>query len=189
MKANEAVTDVVKDIEKRFPDAQMELVEVSQALLDDVVVEMKKWRFIEENMFLYDDEENPLRNTWVDVEGEGYGWVWNTVEDSPEAWHHLMVERVMDYVTKRSLEGQALVIREADSVTYRFFNRENWRDISFTFSDHKPFFGAILDAEEEEDGLLFQELATSIEQANAYAEGDASHVTIRTVTIEDKKES
>ncbi len=36
---------------------------------------IKKHKYIEVCKFWYDDEENPDENTWVDVEGIGYGWL------------------------------------------------------------------------------------------------------------------
>ena len=34
-------------------------------------------KYIEVKEYLYDDESDPELNTWVDIEGIGYGWIWN----------------------------------------------------------------------------------------------------------------
>ena len=33
-------------------------------------------KYIDVKEYLYDDESNPDLNTWVDIEGIGYGWIW-----------------------------------------------------------------------------------------------------------------
>lgn len=39
---------------------------------------IKKHKYIDICSFWYDDKKNPKLNTWVDVEGIGYGWIWCT---------------------------------------------------------------------------------------------------------------
>lgn len=37
--------------------------------------QIKKYKYIEICHFWYDDKENPDINTWIDVEGIGFGWL------------------------------------------------------------------------------------------------------------------
>lgn len=175
---------VLHDIKKRYPEAHLEVKRINQELLDDMLNSMSEKRFIEEATYYYDDEDNPLENTWIDVEGEGYGWAFLTVEDTPEAWHAMMENRVKEYVSKRALDGEALVIREEESITYRLFNRDNWHDIAFTFSDKHWD-----DESSAEDTSFFDDLQESLQQLEAYANGDDSGVTVRVVTLDKQEES
>lgn len=175
---------IIKKEQERYPESHIEVKEVTQELLDEMLVDMSKRRFIEEATFYYDDEDNPLENTWIDVEGEGYGWAWMNVEETPEAWHTMMENRVKEYVSKRAFDGQALVSRQEDTVTYRLFNRENWHDIAFTFSDKHWD-----DESSEEDTSFFDDLQESLQQLDAYANGDDSGVTVRVVTLDKQEES
>lgn len=37
---------------------------------------IKKYKYIEVAEFWYDDENDPELNTWLNIEGIGYGWLW-----------------------------------------------------------------------------------------------------------------
>lgn len=37
---------------------------------------IKRYKYIDVIECWYDDEERPDYNTWIDVEGIGYGWLW-----------------------------------------------------------------------------------------------------------------
>lgn len=37
---------------------------------------IKKYKYIEVCEFWYDETEYPDLNTWIDIEGIGYGWIW-----------------------------------------------------------------------------------------------------------------
>ena len=41
----------------------------------DINISLKK-KYTEVCEYWYDDEENPDRLVWIDVEGVGYGWMW-----------------------------------------------------------------------------------------------------------------
>lgn len=36
----------------------------------------KEYKYIDVIELWYDDEDNPDRNNWIDIEGMGYGWLW-----------------------------------------------------------------------------------------------------------------
>lgn len=38
--------------------------------------QIKKYKYIEVTHYWYEDENRPEHNTWIDVEGIGYGWLW-----------------------------------------------------------------------------------------------------------------
>lgn len=38
--------------------------------------QIKKYKYIEVEHYWYEDEDRPEHNTWIDVEGVGYGWLW-----------------------------------------------------------------------------------------------------------------
>lgn len=37
---------------------------------------IKRYKYIDVHEYWYDDEENPNCNTWIDIEGIEYGWLW-----------------------------------------------------------------------------------------------------------------
>lgn len=37
---------------------------------------LKRYKYIDVTEYWYDDPEHPDRNTWIDIEGMGYGWLW-----------------------------------------------------------------------------------------------------------------
>lgn len=37
---------------------------------------INKFKYIDVMEFYYDDKEHPDDNTWIDIEGIGYGWIW-----------------------------------------------------------------------------------------------------------------
>lgn len=43
---------------------------------------LNSFKYIDVTEFWYDDISCPNRNTWVDVEGIGYGWIWLNYENS-----------------------------------------------------------------------------------------------------------
>lgn len=42
----------------------------------EIKIPVKKYKYIEVCTYYYDSEDNPELNTWIDVEGIGYGWLW-----------------------------------------------------------------------------------------------------------------
>lgn len=36
----------------------------------------KIYKYIDIGIYWFDDEENPERCNWIDIEGIGYGWIW-----------------------------------------------------------------------------------------------------------------
>lgn len=98
---------------------------------------------IEERWELYDDEENPDRNTWIDVEGEGYGWAWLTKEDEPSKWHGLIKGLLLDFIEEKreninQKEEYVIHIDTGTQFIYHFIERESSsRDIVYTFSNEE----------------------------------------------------
>ena len=49
-------------------------------IIDDLLKNLSKAKYVEQIDYWYDDEENPTLNTWCDIEGIGYGWIWCATE-------------------------------------------------------------------------------------------------------------
>lgn len=43
---------------------------------DADIPNIRKYKYIDVCEYWYDDKNDPDYNTWVDVEGMGYGWIW-----------------------------------------------------------------------------------------------------------------
>lgn len=43
---------------------------------DADIPDIRKYKYIDVYEYWYDDENDPDYNTWTDVEGMGYGWIW-----------------------------------------------------------------------------------------------------------------
>lgn len=43
---------------------------------------MNSFKYIEVQELWYDDFDHPHKNTWTDIEGIGYGWIWLNYENS-----------------------------------------------------------------------------------------------------------
>lgn len=112
----------------------------------DVLKQMKKslenMRYIEERLEFYDNESDNFENiNWIDIEGEGYGWVW--LNHPPRKWHSLMRKKALRFIrnmketlNKDAVKRYVIVIKEEDSVIYHFIEREeNECDTIYTFSN------------------------------------------------------
>lgn len=57
---------------------------LNEHTIDALMYHLDHHRFVEARHHLYHDENDPLNVCWVDVEGMGYGWVWNDGINDPE---------------------------------------------------------------------------------------------------------
>lgn len=119
----------------------LDVEKVTSSTLDELLSTCNKTKHIEERWELYDDEVDPERNTWIDVEGEGYGWAWLSKKDKPRKWHGIIKELLMHYIEQKKQnlsQSEEYVIRINTDVKmiYHFIERESeMRDIVYTFSN------------------------------------------------------
>ncbi|WP_080845677.1 hypothetical protein [Cytobacillus gottheilii] len=96
----------------------------------------------------YDDERNPFRCNWTDVEGMGYGWVWMQYEEKD--WHKMM-GKLVQHETKSLLKVMDdtlyFVYEKKKAKTYhfvtmgRFVTKGGWReDTIITLSNEELFY-------------------------------------------------
>ncbi|MFK3936497.1 hypothetical protein ACI2JA_03140 [Alkalihalobacillus sp. NPDC078783] len=90
----------------------------------------------------YDDEDDPSRINWIDIEGMGYGWAWSNYEEKD--WHKAMCKVVAyesEYILKDNLNTYYFVYDNSGVKNYHFVNLNQWRqDTIFSFSDNEMFY-------------------------------------------------
>ncbi|MGA4713042.1 hypothetical protein [Bacillus safensis] len=52
------------------------------------------YEHLEFQYHVYDDEEFPYELPWIDIEGCGYGWLWNTTDQ--ENWHTVLAKNIFN---------------------------------------------------------------------------------------------
>lgn len=112
---------------------------VTESILSNMLEKCDNTKHMEERREYYDDEEDLAHNTWIDVEGEGYGWIWS---DKPkEEWHTLLRNLLLEFIKRKESQideaDEYVVIVETNNTTiYHFVERESsLRDTIYTFSD------------------------------------------------------
>lgn len=119
----------------------VEIKNADKLLFNQMIEDCSKQRFIEEKCEFYDDEEldNQTEANWIDLEGEGYGWVFLNY---PEVkWHEVMRLRMIRQIKmfeQRIASGEQMkvvVVKSRDLIIYTFIDREiSLSDLSYTFS-------------------------------------------------------
>ena len=119
----------------------VEIKNADKLLFNQMIEDCSKQRFIEEKCEFYDDEEldNQPEANWIDLEGEGYGWVFLNY---PEVkWHEVMRLRMIRQIKmfeQRIASGEQMkvvVVKSRDLIIYTFIDREiSLSDLSYTFS-------------------------------------------------------
>lgn len=124
-------------------DSIVEIKNADELLFSQMIEDCSKQRFIEEKCEFYDDEEldNQTQANWIDLEGEGYGWVF--VNYPKRKWHKVMRLRVLRQIKmlkERIADGEQInvvVVKNRDLIIYTFIDREIYlSDLSYTFSKH-----------------------------------------------------
>ena len=122
-------------------DSIVEIKNADELLFSQMIEDCSKQRFIEEKCEFYDDEEldNQTQANWIDLEGEGYGWVF--VNYPKRKWHKVMRLRVLRQIKmlkERIADGEQInvvVVKSRDLIIYTFIDREiSLSDLSYTFS-------------------------------------------------------
>ena len=72
---------------------------------------LKKKKYIEVCTYWYDDENNPEFNTWIDVEGIGYGWMWcaNKIRSKFEFLQRRAIKKYVKNILK-TIEDEDIAI-------------------------------------------------------------------------------
>lgn len=137
--------DAAEKLEKDYIEGHSK-ENVELRVLDlDLLIEMKKAsknrRYIEERIEFFDDEDDTTEVSWIDIEGEGYGWVW--LNHPPRKWHSEMRKKMLRFVRnlKKTLADNTekryvIVVNYVDYTVYHFIDREESEcDTIYTFSD------------------------------------------------------
>lgn len=146
MNDNNATGFVEKDYNNQTDVISVNVSVVNRDILYELLITCKGTKHMEERTLLYDDEENPDTNTWEDVEGEGYGWLWLQEEDNEEKWHDLLKLSLEEYICHREKnlgkrKEYVIVVKSYTQIIYHFIEREYSEcDTVFTFSDDDIFY-------------------------------------------------
>lgn len=79
---------------------------------------IKKYKYIEVYEFWYDDADYPDLNTWIDIEGIGYGWIWCANK----------IRRHISFLQKKAIRKWALNLLETienNEKTLYFIDKNN----------------------------------------------------------------
>lgn len=103
-----------------------------QGVLDEETIcaldyHMQNNPFLEAYHYWYHKEDDPHTMCWVDVEGMGYGWIWNDGIDDPlteDVRHKRLVLQHIEQQVRHDFEskGQTLVLtlKGKDKISYHF---------------------------------------------------------------------
>jgi hypothetical protein len=135
-----AANVVATEYQKRDDFISAKLKDVTNKLLREVMKTCNNTKHIEEQIQFYDSEtQGDEVNNWVDVEGEGYGWLWM---NKPERkWHGLIKRNLKSFINDKKKEIKdhkciVLHITTKDLIIYHFIEREEYQqDTVYTFSD------------------------------------------------------
>lgn len=115
---------------------------LTKPVIEEMEEAAKSYPHLEVLLNLYDDSEDPNLNTWTDVEGMGYGWLWN--KHPEEKWH----EELLHHAVKSTSELLHLIgptyflsYEEEANVVYHFVSfDESRKDIIVTMSQEELFY-------------------------------------------------
>ena len=102
------------------------LLQYNPAILSKKEVDfskIKKYKYIDICEFWYDESSDPNLNTWIDVEGIGYGWLWcknNLRKHFSFLQRNVIRKRTMDLLNSIKEETKILCY-EADEIYYYGF--------------------------------------------------------------------
>lgn len=143
MRNKEAIELVKKEYIDNYNPNTVHIEQVSETTLINLLSVCDSTKHMEERIDWYDDEEYPDRNNWVDVEGEGYGWLWVKEENDETKWHGLLRELLLEFIkTKEPTIGDtddyAVIVNTDQKTIYHFVYRESsMYDRIYTFSDEE----------------------------------------------------
>lgn len=139
-----AIENVTDKYKNEYGEHAFHIEEVTESTFQKMIDDCDEKTYIEEIHELYDDEEDRSLNTWIDVEGEGYGWVCSNLPQ--EGWHEAIRDCMFRFIDhKKKQMGQqtehVCIVRTGETVIYHFIERESeLRDTVYTFSDKELEF-------------------------------------------------
>lgn len=80
------------------------------------------FKYIDTHEYWYDEPDNPDYNTWFDVEGIGYGWLWLHNEDSEKLQRKSIINFAMGLYRNSKNE---MCVRRNDEITDIFLENKN----------------------------------------------------------------
>lgn len=143
MKNIEAV-EKLKTHYKSINGSSIRVEKVTESTIKNLVGTCNARTHIEERFEWYDDERDTTQVNWVDVEGEGYGWLW--VDKTEELCRALLKERLLKYAKAKQAkisdsESYVLIINRENTTIYHFVEREERQlDVIYTLSDDEIFY-------------------------------------------------
>ena len=97
----QAIEALRKQYCNQVVDCEISTEKVSLDTLDRLLRHCDENKHIEKRVEWYDDEGCPERLNWIDVEGEGYGWLWSKFSDDESKWHGLIRDSMLEYKEKK----------------------------------------------------------------------------------------
>ena len=79
------------------------------------------FKYIDTHEYWYDEPDNPDYNTWFDVEGIGYGWLWLHNEDSEKLQRKSIINFAMGLYRNSKNE---MCIRRGNEITDIFLENK-----------------------------------------------------------------
>lgn len=150
MTDEEAVKSVVNEYKSLNTSSSITLndikvIKVNKDILDELLAVCDSHKHIEEQIQWYTDESDYSFNNWIDVEGEGYGWLWLKEIDNEDKWHSLIKNSLIKYIQKKKDElkedDKVIVVSIDDTIVYHFIEREkNMCDVVYRFSNDILFY-------------------------------------------------
>lgn len=139
MTAKEKETYIVELYKEGDSSAKVEVLKVTDSLLKQVIKDCASLRYIEERIFSYEEYGTDIE--WIDMEGEGYGWLWQNYP--PRKWHFALRMNMQAYLNlmKEAIkkeESFVVVSKSEEEIKYFFLGSEDdLEDTQYTFS-RKP---------------------------------------------------
>lgn len=87
---------------------------------------LNSFKYIEVQELLYDDFDNPHVNTWIDIEGIGYGWIWLNYENSERLQRKAIIRFAMRLYRESKNE---MVVRRHGDTSNVFLENKNGESI------------------------------------------------------------
>lgn len=96
--SNEEMIEILEKIKTAYTKQLREVVDVvnsgilTEELTKEIKENIKSHKYLEHVTDYYDDPTDPEHNNWTDVEGFGYGWLWDKHDEKD--WHRMMSEEI-----------------------------------------------------------------------------------------------
>ncbi|MGD1416499.1 hypothetical protein [Bacillus stercoris] len=117
---------------------------IKYGVLDEKILRELKmitslYDYIEVVTNYYDDEDDPYRINWTDIEGMGYGWAWMNYDEKD--WHKMMskvVSHETDLLLRNVNDALYFVYENGKVKTYHFVYIGDCRyDTVISFSNNE----------------------------------------------------